>query len=255
MGALRVVQRNALVYRRIWRGTVFGSFLQPLLFLLAMGVTLGALVDSGGAALPGGVTYLAFLAPGLLAGVCMQSAAFESSFPIVSKMTWQRNYEAMTATPVRIVDLVVGELAWVAIRLSMVAAAFSIVMAVFEVQRSPLAIAAIPAAVLTGLAFSAPIMAYAATLKPSGNFNMLFRFGITPLFLFSGTFFPVEQLPPALQAAAWGTPLFHGVALARGLTLGTLSAGDGLVHTAYLIAMVLAGGAVAVWTFTRKLRL
>jgi lipooligosaccharide transport system permease protein len=122
-------------------------------------------------------------------------------------------------------------------------------------QRSPLLLAAIPAAVLTGLALSAPIMAYAATLKSSGNFNALFRFGITPLFLFSGTFFPIEQLPEPLRILAWATPLFHGVALVRGLTLGTAE-GPGwfFLHPLYLGVMVAAGAAAAVWTFNRKLR-
>ena len=98
IGALRIAQRNALVYRRAWRGSLFVSFLQPTLFLLAMGVGLGALVDGGGSPLPGGVGFLEFLAPGLLAATCMQTASFESSFPISGKMTWRRNYEAITAT-------------------------------------------------------------------------------------------------------------------------------------------------------------
>ena len=100
MGALRIVQRNALVYRRVWRGSLFFNFLQPSLFLVSMGLGVGALVGRGGATFPGGVSFLAFLAPGLLASTCMQTAAFESSFPVVSKMTWRRNYEAISATPV-----------------------------------------------------------------------------------------------------------------------------------------------------------
>jgi lipooligosaccharide transport system permease protein len=254
IGALRVVQRNALVYRRTWRGSVFMGFLQPTLFLLAIGVGLGALVDTDGSPLPGGVSFLEFLAPGLLAATCMQTASFESSYPITGKMTWRRNYEAITATPIRIVDLVLGELAWIAVRLTTVAVAFTAVITAFGVPRSPLVLLAVPAAVLTGLAFSAPLLAYAATLKSNANFNMVFRFVITPLFLFSGVFFPLTRLPDALRLAAWGTPLFHGVELTRHLTLGTLDSPVWLVHVTYLVVMLTAGFVAARWTFTRRLR-
>lgn len=252
-GALRIVERNARVYRRVWRGSLFSSFLQPTLFLLAMGVGLGTLVDRGGAPLPGGVPFLHFLAPGLLAAACMQTASFESSFPVMGKMTWQRNYEAITTTPVGVAPLVVGELAWIAVRLSMVATAFMLVLVGFGVPRSPRAILAIPSAVLTGMAFSAPIAAYAATLTNSNNFSALFRFGITPLFLFSGVFFPLTRLPEPLQIVAWATPLFHGVELVRGLTLGTLSPAWP-AHVLYLAALTATGGAIAVRTFGHKLR-
>src|SRR5262245_47704521 len=182
---LAVVRRNALVYRRTWQGSIFTSFLQPTLFLLAMGIGVGTLVDQGGAVLPGHVGFLAFFAPGLLAGACMQTAAFESSWPIHGRMTWQRNYDAIAATPVRVGDIVAGELTWLAIRLTTVAAAFLVVLLAFGVPRSPLAPLAVPAAVLTGLAFGAPIMAFAATLKNGDRFNLVFRFALTPMFLFS----------------------------------------------------------------------
>jgi lipooligosaccharide transport system permease protein len=250
----RIVQRNLLVYRRIWRGSVFMTFLQPTLYLASMGLGLGALVDRGGSALPGSVPYLAFLAPGLLAATCMQTASFESSFPISGRMTWQRNYDAIAGTPMRVVDIVLGELAWVALRVLMVATAFTAVLMAFGAARTPLVIAAIPAAVLTGLAFSAPIMAFAATLKKGGNFNALFRFVITPLFLFSGVFFPIARLPERLQQVAVLTPLFHGVELTRGLALHTLTWPAAAVHIAYLGLLFAAGTAAAVWTFTRKLR-
>ena len=253
IAAVRLVQRNALVYRRVWRGSLFSSFLQPALYLTAMGVGLGTLVDAGGG-LGGTVTYVEFLAPGLLAAACMQTATFESSYPITGRMIWHRNYEAIHATPMRVVDLVLGELAWIAVRLSMVAAAFTLVMAGFGVLRAPAALAAVPAAVLTGLAFAAPILAYAATLKTGHTFNTLFRFVITPLFLFSGVFFPVTRLPEWLQPMAWATPLFHGVALTRGLTLNGLESSGWIPHAGYLLALTGAGIVLAVRTFERKLR-
>ena len=252
IGAVRMVQRNALVYRHVWRGSVFSSFLQPTLFLLAMGLGLGAMVDAGSARLPHGATYAEFLAPGLLAAAAMQVAGFESTYPVLGKMVWFRNYEAITATPMRVSDLVLGELAWMALRLTAIATAFVLVMAGFGIPRSPLVILAIPAAVLTGLAFSAPIMAYAATLKSSNTFNVLFRFVITPLFLFSGVFFPVSRLPEPLAGAAWLTPLFHGVELVRGLALDAVPQAWPF-HIAFLAAFVAAGIASAQRTFRRRL--
>ena len=250
--AMRIVQRNALVYRRVWRGSVFSSFLQPSLFLIAIGLGLGGMVDGAAAGLPGGVAYAEFLAPGLLAAAAMQTAAFESTYPVLGKMAWFRNYEAIAATPMRIADLVLGELAWIAVRLTTIAAAFILVMTAFGIPQSWRVLLAVPLTVLTGLAFAAPIMAYAATRKNSATFNVLFRFGLTPLFLFSGVFFPIGRLPAALARAAWATPLFHGVELVRGVTLDIVPA-RWPIHVALLAGMMLAGFEMARRTFRRRL--
>lgn len=252
--ALRIVHRNALVYRRVWSGSIFTSFLQPTLFLLAMGLGVGGMVDSEQAGLPDGMTFLAFLAPGLLAAACMQTAAAESSWPIQGKMRWHRNYEAMMATPIDVRDLVFGELAWVAVRVTTVALAFGLVAAVFGGIALSAIVPVAVAGVLTGLAFSAPILAYAATLTANGNFNVMFRFVITPLFLFSGVFVPVDRLPAFLQGLAWATPLFHGVELVRGVALGTLSWPGAFVHVVYLVVVTGVGTALALRTFARRLR-
>jgi lipooligosaccharide transport system permease protein len=168
-------------------------------------------------------------------------------------MTWNRNYEAIHASPMRITDTVIGELLWLSVRLSMVAVAFTSVIAAFGIPRSPLALLAVPAAMLTGLAFGAPIMAFAATRRRGGSFNGLFRFVITPLFLFSGVFFPISRLPEALQVVAWFTPLFHGVQLVRGLVLAAGPSPLWAVHAGYLLAMLAIGVLLAVRTFRRKL--
>ena len=252
IAAVRMVQRNALVYRHVWRGSVFTSFLQPTLFLVAMGLGLGAMVDTGGAMLPGGVRYVEFLAPGLLAATSMQAASFESAWPVMGKIMWHRNYEAVVATPMGVSDVVFGELGWIAIRLTTIGIAFVLVMAAFDIPRSPLVILAIPSAVLTGLAFAAPIMAFSATLKDANPFNVLFRFVITPLFLFSGVFVPVSRLPDAIARAAWLTPLFHGVELTRGFTLGSAPAAWP-IHVGYLVALIVIGAATAQHTFRRRL--
>ena len=141
----------------------------------------------------------------------MQAAAFEATFPIMGGLTWQRTFHAMYATPISPRDIVLGNVAWIAIRLTLISTIFTIVMTLFGAAASPLIVLAIPAAVLTGLAFATPIAAFSATQRTPEKFNALFRFGITPLFLFSGTFFPISNLPPLLQPLAWLSPLWHGV--------------------------------------------
>ena len=253
--ALRIVQRNAVVYRHVWRGSVFTSFLQPTLYLMALGFGVGSLIDPRrAAAMASGATYLQFLAPGLLAATCMQSASYESSWPVIGKMTWARNYQAMLATPLAIDDLVVGELLWIGIRLTTIGTAFLLVAAAFGVMRiAPATLLAVLLAVLTGLAFSAPILAYAATLKSGDNFNVLSRFVITPLFMFSGVFFPIDRLPSAVRWIAQASPLYHGVQLVRGLTLGQLDPPVALMHLTYLVVLLVAGFVAARYTFRLKL--
>ncbi len=252
--AARTYEHQLTAYRRTWRGSAFNSFLQPVMFLLAMGVGLGGYVDRSGS-VAGGIPYLVFLAPGLLAGTAMQTAAFESTFPVLGGMIWDRRYHAMQATPLRPADIALGQLGWAATRLTFVTTVFVAVMVAFGAVRSPLVALAIPAAVLTGLAFAAPIAAFAATLRTMSPFNSLFRFGITPLFLFSGTFFPIDRLPEPVRPVAWLTPLYHGVELTRGLSLGTIADRplEALVHVALLAALVVGGALAATVTFRRRL--
>src|SRR6266581_589960 len=231
--AVHVFEHRLVSYRRTFRGSLFSSFLQPALFLTAMGVGLGALVNRPGNAALGGVSYLVFLAPGLLAGTAMQTAAFESTFPVMAAIRWVRSYVAMLATPIGVNDIVIGQLAWIAVRLTMVATIFVAIMTLFGATHSPAILLAIPVAVLTGMAFSAPIAAFSATQENAEGFNMLFRFVINPLFLFSGAFFPVGQLPALLQPIAYVTPLYHGVALARQLSLGTGTVSDAIYDSTF----------------------
>ena len=252
VGAARVLQRNLLVYRRTWHGSLFGSFLTPLLYLTAMGIGLGKLVESGESTMLGGVDYLHFLGPGILASTCMQTASFESTYPIMGKISWRRNYEAILATPMQVHHLLIGELSWIAFRLTTMSTVFMIVLTLFGIPRSPLALLAIPAAVLTGLAFSAPIIAFAATRTNDSGFAALFRFVINPLFLFSGTFFPVSQLPDAVEWVAAATPLYHGVALVRGAVLDAMPATWPL-HLVYLVVFLGVTAAIANRLLYRRL--
>jgi len=220
-----------------------------------MGVGLGTYVNPSSNPALGGVSYLAFLAPGLLASTCMQSAAFEATFPIMAGLLWSRVFHAMHATPISARDVALGNLVWIAVRMVLVATVFTAVVVAFGAATSPLILLAIPAAALTGMAFATPIAAFAATQRTPEKFNAIFRFGITPLFLFSGTFYPVESLPSFIQPLAWITPLYHGVALARGLSLGTIGQAPGLaiIHLAVLIGFTVVGTVLAVRTIDAKL--
>jgi len=242
-GAAHVLEHLLLLYRRTWRGSIFNSFLSPVLFLGAMGVGLGGYVDKAGgsAAGLGGVSYLAFLAPGLLAAGAMQTASGEASFPVMAAIEWVRQYAAMLATPITVRDIVIGQTAYFAIRLTLVSSIFVLVVVALGGAHSASIVLAVPSAVLTGLAFATPIAALSATLRSADKFNLLFRFGITPLFLFSCTFFPIEQLPPLIQPLAWITPLWHGVALTRGLALGTIDGVGVLVHGTVLVVLAVGG--------------
>jgi lipooligosaccharide transport system permease protein len=251
-GAARVLQRNLLVYRRTWRGSLFGSFLTPLLYLTAMGIGLSQLMARGGSDLLGGVPYLDFLGPGILASSCMQTASFESTYPIMGKISWRKNYEAILATPMEVHHLLIGELSWIAFRLTTMATVFLIVLTLFGIPRSPLALLAIPAAVLTGVAFAAPIIGFAATRHNDSGFAALFRFIINPLFLFSGTFFPVSQLPDGVEWVAAATPLYHGVVLVRGAVLDSMPSTWPL-HFAYLVAFIAVTGYIAYRLLRRRL--
>ncbi|MDH3539149.1 MAG: ABC transporter permease [Acidimicrobiia bacterium] len=252
-GSLRVVEAGARVYRRTWRGSVISTFLNPVLYLVAMGVGLGELVDegTGGAALD--LPYLTFLAPGLLAAAAMQAAAGDASYPVMAGIKWRKTYEATLSTPISVPELLVGHLGWVTLRITFVATVFAAIMTLFDATTVTEGMAAVPPAVLTGLAFAAAITAYTARLKNETGLASLFRFGIVPLFLFSGTFFPIEQLPDFLEPLAYLTPLWHGVELCRGLALGLDFTVAPLISVAYLLAWAAAGGYLATRTLQRRL--
>jgi lipooligosaccharide transport system permease protein len=249
---VRKLEHSLFVYRRIWRGTFFGTLVSPVLYLAAMGVALGSLVPT--MTTFGGVPYIVFLAPGLVAAQGMQTATMESSWPLFAGFKWNKTFEAMIATPQSVRDIVIGHLYWLVVRLAIVTGVFLIVAFLFGALTSPTAILAWPAAILTGVAFGMPMAAWTASRKTEQSFAFVFRFIVTPLFLFSGTFFPIEQLPDPIEWVAWLTPLFHGVSLTRALAIGH---GEEpvvlLIHTAVLVGVAAVGTYFAFRTFQKRL--
>lgn len=251
-GVLLVVEHFWTWYRRNWRSTAVSSVLQPLLFLLAFGVGFGSLVGDTGAT--GGVAYLVWLAPALLAVSAVQSAAFESTYPVLSGFKWQRVYHAMCAGPITPAQVALGHLGWSAAKNLGSGAVFVVVIALFGGVAGPGIVASLLAAVLTGAAVAALITAFAATVESEGAaFNSIFRFVVVPMTLFSGTFFPVERLPDWVQPLTWVSPLWHGTVLARDAALGVWRPLATLGHLAYLGVLLAVGIALAVRQFDRRL--
>ena len=243
-----------LLYLRTWRGNVIGNFATPTLFLLAMGVGLGSFVDKGtGGGL--GIPYLQFLAPALLVSTIMQGSVFEATFPVMAGFRWVRRFHAMHATPITPGAVVGGFIGWLAVHATLVGAIFALVIVVFGAARSVGVILVIPVATLTALAFATPIGAFMASQRDTNAFNSIWRFGITPLFLFSGTFFPIERLPEVLRPLAWLLPLWHGADLGRALALGTVGQ-DPARHVAHVLILAVVAALGTVWmvrTFRRQL--
>lgn len=255
--AARSVEAELIAYRRTWRGTVISSFVNPIFFLSAMGLGLGSLVDRGDTGL--GVPYLTFVATGLMAATAMQAGAGDGAFPVMAGIKWRKEFHAIITTPMRPADIVVGRAVWGVIRLTFMLLVFTVIAGLFGALDIGTALLAIPPAVLTGIAFTTVVTAFTATQEDSTSLTTLFRFGITPLFLFSGTFFPIANLPQVFQWIAYATPLFHGVELVRKIALPDVVPPDVTtipiwVHLAYLIAMAAVGLVLAARILDRRLR-
>lgn len=243
MSATRIVTRNSLVFWRGWKSSFFLSVLGPLMFLSAMGLGLGSLVQESGSF--GGVGYLHFFATGIFAASAMQSGVFSGTYPIMGKIVWQKTYEALLATPLSVRDIFLGELMWIGVSLSLLAVPFFAVMAAFGIFDSPQAVLAMPIVILMGLSCAAPVFAYTATLETDEAYTWLWRLVVTPLFLLSGTFFPIEELPFWGRLIAQLTPLFHGVELVRQVTIYEVDT-SAVWHLAYLVALLLVGVIVGI---------
>jgi lipooligosaccharide transport system permease protein len=254
-GALagRVLEHWLRQYRGTWRASLFSGFLAPLLYLGSLGFGLGSLVDHGARGGVDGVRYAVFVAPGVLAATAMQTAIGESTYPVMGAIIWQRLYLGMLATPLGVLDVLFGHLGFVAVRLTVVSVAFALVGTLLGAFGSWWVIAAAGIAVLCGLAHAAPVMAFAARQESDQYFALIFRFVMVPMFLFAGTFFPIQQLPAALRAVARVTPLWHATEASRDLLLGRADAVAVLAHVAYLLLWAVVGTALAARSYRLRL--
>jgi lipooligosaccharide transport system permease protein len=249
----RVLAYLLLTWRRVWRGTVFSGFVAPLLYLGVMGYGLGSLIDrpgQGAQGTLGGVPYVAFIAPGLMAVTAMQTSVGEASYPVLGAIKWQRNYHAMLATPVDTVHVVLGHLSFIVLRAVAGAVVFLAVGALLGAFPSWWALAAVLAVALLSLAYAAPMYALSTHAQNDVPFGLVFRLVVIPTFLFAGAFFPTSQLPHAVELVVQVLPAWHGVELCRDATLGSGSALGIAAHVGYLALW--AG--VGLWLALRGLR-
>jgi lipooligosaccharide transport system permease protein len=226
----------------------------PIATVGGIGWGIGSLVSAGSeASRLGGVDYLDFVAPALVVAGSWQGAAGDSLWPILGHLKWLHTYDGMVATTLGVPDVVVGHLWWIVYRNLLSSVLATIVLAAFGVPHSWLVLLLPLVAVLTAVAVAAPLMAFSATREEDQAFALAYRMGVVPLFLFSGTFYPVDQLPEVLQAVVRVVPLWHGVELARGASLGTLDLLPALGHAAYLLLWFVVGFTLALRTFRRRL--
>ncbi len=240
--------------RRHWRSQLSAMTVVPLLYLTAIGLGVGTLVDENvGPEGVQGVDYLAFLAPGILAMTAMQQGFEESSWPVIGALRWWGTYPAQQVTSLRTQDVLTGHLLYVGVKLTATTTVFTAIAALVGAFDSWGVLAAVPAAVLCGLAHAAPVAAFAITRRIEMSIAAFYRFVVLPMSLFSGAFFPVSQLPVGVEQAAYVTPLWHGVDLCRDLALGEAAMLASLGHVAYLAVWLVGGYLVAVRMYARRL--
>jgi len=230
------------VYKRTWRASVISSFVAPLFYVVAMGVLLGGFIEGDPDQLEGATSYLAFVVPGLVAAHAMQTAVGETTYPVMGLIKWQRVYDSMLATPLQVQHLAGATLSFVAFRLITTCGVYMLVLApfgVFESWWGP--ILAFVAQVLVGMTFAAWVYGFTARLDDEQAFGVLFRIGVFPLFLFSGAFFPVDNLGDVGSWAARITPLWHGVNLSRMLCLDQVDWSTAAINVTVLVVLLVAG--------------
>ena len=239
-----------MVYKHTWM-VIFSGFFEPLFYLLSVGFGVGHFIgkiDLHGVLVP----YAAFIAPGMLANSCFNGAITDGFFNPFFKLNFQKTYDGVLATPLGVPDIALGEIFWAQIRGSIYAVSFLIVMIGFGLILSPWALLAIPAAILTSFAFSSGAMMITSIAKSFHSFDRIMNLVVMPMFLFSGTFFPISLYPAPIEFIVQLTPLYHGVSLLRALTTGVVTPYI-LIDIAYLLLMATICLTIAFRRLERKL--
>lgn len=253
-GVGRQVDYWVTVFKRTWRGSVVTSFVSPLFYVVAMGVLLGGFIKGDPNQLEGASSYLDFIVPGLIASHAMQTAVGETTYPVMGMIKWQRVYDSMLATPLQVRDVVGAHLGFVLFRLVTTCGVFTLVLAPFGVYATwwgP--ILAFVSQVLVGMAFAGLVYGLSARMKSEAGFGVIFRLGVFPLFLFSGAFFPIENLGDVGEWVARCTPLWQGVNLSRMFALDNVTWWVAAVNAAVLIAIAVFGWWWSVSGLTKRL--
>ncbi len=247
-----VLNYHLVSYARTWRGSALSSFVLPVLFVLGFGLSVGSLVNAGGRL--GHESYLQFIVPGMIASTAMQVAFNEASWPVLARFKWIGIYDAMRATPLRVRDILAGDMTFMVLRIVTTSAVFLGVTALFGAVASWWALLVPLLAAIVGIAFAAPMFALTARSETGNNFPTVYRFLIIPMSLFAGVFFKVSALGVAVRWLAYVSPLWHGVQLCRAATSadhGSMAAAAG--HLAYLALWCGVGLWLADRAFARRL--
>ncbi|MEU4210436.1 ABC transporter permease [Streptomyces sp. NPDC026206] len=246
--AVAVLERHLYLYRRLWKASVFSFFILPFLFLVSIGLGVGGYVGD-----IDGVSYLGWIAPGVLASTAFQIAVNESTYGVLSDFEWVGGLHTMRTTRVSVKDMVAGWLMYVLFVLTIAVLAFLVVTLLFGAVHSPWAVLAPLVCCLVAVSAAAPTTAFSASIRNDGYFELLTRFGVIPATLFAGVFFPVGDLPDGFRQLAYASPLWHGVELSRASFLGTAPAWPPLAHAGYLLLWAAAGWIWAARAFRRRL--
>lgn len=249
--AAHLVERNLFVYRRAWL-MILSGFFEPLFYLLGIGFGVGSLVGSVTAPSGHALPYAVFVAPAMMATSAMNGAVYDTTFNLFFNLNYAKIYDAILATPIGVADVAVGEVGWALVRGTLYATAFVIVMAALGLVTSPWGVLAVPAAVLIGFAFAAVGTAATTFMRSWQDFDLV-NLVLLPLFLFSGTFFPVTLYPAPVQVFVQLTPLYHAANLIRGFTTGNLQPGLA-IDSLYLLGIGVAAMLVAAFRLGRLLR-
>jgi len=245
--AFAVWRRNAKVFSKLWKGALLPTFLDPLFYLIALGFGLGTYIAS-----LDGVPYRDFLAPGLIASAALWAASFETTYNVYMRMNEDRLYDAVLATPVEVQDLAAGDIIWGATRAMVYGSVFALVVAAFGLISSLWAILIPPFVFIGGLCFAVIGYAFTSLVSRIDFYSYYFTLGVTPMFLFSGIFFPFTDLPDWVEVLAWFSPLYHLVEITRGLATGPEALQIAL-HASWLVAVSLMLFPIPVRALRRRL--
>lgn len=241
-----VWRRNFLVWQKLIAAAVLGNLADPLIMLFGLGYGLGALLPS-----VSGMSYVAFFAAGSLCSATMMTASFESMFSAFSRMHGQKTWDAILHSPLTIDDVVTGEIVWAASKAWLTGSTILAVIAIFGFSASWMVVLALPAAFLVGLAFASIGMVMTVLARGWDFFSFYMTLVLTPMMMVSGVFFPLEQLPGAVQAVAKALPLYHGVALVRPAVAGTAPP-DAVLHVAVLLGYAVVAYGFAIGCARRR---
>ena len=233
--AYRVWQRHATVYTKLYKSSLALNFVEPILYLAALGLGLGAFIKE-----INGMPYINFVAPGIIASSSMFATVYECTYGTYVRMTYQKTFDAILSTPVNIDDLIAGELMWGATKSMLYGTTIIVVISVFGLVGSPLIIMTLPVLFLSGLIFAELSLLCAATVPGIDSFNYFYTLLLTPMFLFSGIFFPVNTLPPVIAKIAYFTPLYHLVNICRAFSAGNIVSVAGDISWILVVAALLS---------------